>query len=149
MELTLILLFTLLIIVLISLLISNDFSSKFYDMLEKLSESSLFTTIKEILLFPVLYIIPTLFAVIVLIIAIVYMVVNDIKYEKIKTPDDMIIDKHTVSLNEGRTLNEMFSDIERDLNIKYYNKICNGTPLKERKEFCMLFAKNDCNAIGC
>ena len=149
MELTLILLFTLLVIVLISLLVSNDFSSKFYDMLEKVGESSLFTTIKEILLFPVLYIIPTLFAVIVLIIAIVYMVVNDIKYEKVKTPEDMKIDKHTVSLNEGRTLNEMFSNIERDLNIKYYNKICNGTPLNERKEFCMLFAKNDCNVIGC
>ena len=149
MELTLILLFTFLVIVFVSLLISNDFSSKFYDMLEKVGESSLFTTIKEILLFPVLYIIPTLFAVIVLIIAIVYMVLNDIKYEKVKTPEDMKIDKHTVSLNEGRTLNEMFSNIERDLNIKYYNKICSGTPLKERKEFCMLFAKNDCNVIGC
>ena len=90
-----------------------------------------------------------LFVVIVLIIAIVYMIVNDIKYEKVKTPKDMRIDKHTVTLNEGKTLSERFTDIERDFNIKHYKKICSGTPLNERKEFCMLFAKKDCNSIGC
>ena len=128
-------------------MINSDFSNGLYEMLEKLGETSLFTTIKEILLFPILYLIPTLFAVIVLVIAIVYMIVNDIKYEKVKIPKDMKIDKHTITLNEGKTLSEMFTDIERDYSIKHYNKICSGTPINERKEFCLLFAKKDCNSI--
>ena len=149
MELSLILLFTFLVVVFVILTLNSDFTSKFYKMVGQLGKTSLFTTIKEILLFPILYLIPMLFVVIVLIIAIVYMIVNDIKYEKVKTPKDMRIDKHTVTLNEGKTLSERFTDIERDFNIKHYKKICSGTPLNERKEFCMLFAKKDCNSIGC
>lgn len=61
----------------------------------------------------------------------------------------MKYDTHTVSLTESKTLSERFTDIERDFNIKHYNKICSKTPVNQRKEHCMLFAKHDCNSIGC
>ncbi len=152
MEATLIIIFACILVVFIIVVMKSNVIGLFDSLSNVTQDNVVFTSVYKGLLMPLIYMAPVLFLVLLLIIQMVYMIVNNIKFGKMGKDPNLITQKHTVSFKGVDDFNPLYKIqtlVDRNFNIGHYDTICKDYPLEKRKEFCLLYNKTNCNDVPC